>query len=933
MNMRPIHGWSTMLALSALLLLAACGARLSADERLDLARAHLGKGDAPTAVVHLKNVLQEDPSNVDARVLLADASLAAGDYDGAAKEYMRAVELGADLGDFRLSLVEALARAGGNQEVLRYTDPAEVGDDPALSYWRALALGRLGRAEEAQQAFEALRALPEFTHRAELGLARIALGSQRAEEALELLEPLAGPLANDADYWEVQAFAMVQTGQPNEAAEAFGKAADVVVDPLGARRFRYRAGEVEALLGAGRLDEARTLATALHRQAERHPIANYLMSRVELQAGNADLALAHAQAVLATESTSAVGNMMAGAASLSLGQTIQAERYLERALASDPESVPIRRLLAQTRLGLQSPERALEVLGPTLSDGRTDPTIATLAGMANVRAGDPNAAVDIFRRQLEQDPGNEDARLMLAISLMTAGRTEEALVELGNVRAADDVTRQRADLIGIAAHLQANDLLAARSLATRVAEAAPDNAALYSTLGAIFQGAGQLDEAVAWFEAALERGPDNTAAAFNLGRISASRGEIDRSIALFDGILAREPDNAAVLSARGQVDWVRGERDSAISRLERARALDPADSSSRFILTQMLAATGRSAEAVQVAREAADLAPDSAPIVNAYGVVLLDSGQPRDALPQFQRAHKSDPLQAIYLLNVARAHTALGELEPARGNLIKALALEPENPVMLAALVDVERRTGRYDAAAQALGRLEKVAEPGDPRLAMMRGELLVAQQRFTEAAAAFEEAQRRGMGGRAAVGLFDARRRGGMADPAAPLLAWLEQNPTDTSVRAVLADHYLATGNQRAAIGEYEQLVEASGSNPQFLNNLAWLYGEASDPRGIVLARRAHELAPANPMIADTLGWLLYKSGEHARAKEMLEAAVAGAPQAGDVRYRYAVVLAETGDRRGAIREARTVLANNGAANYHKPAQELLDRLEQGKE
>jgi len=89
----------------------------------------------------------------------------------------------------------------------------------------------------------------------------------------------------------------------------------------------------------------------------------------------------------------------------------------------------------------------------------------------------------------------------------------------------------------------------------------------------------------------------------------------------------------------------------------------------------------------------------------------------------------------------------------------------------------------------------------------------------------------------------------------------------------------------------------------------------------------------PDNPMIADTLGWILHKRGDNAEALELLAGAVAAAPQAGDVRYRYAEVLAATGDTAGAIREARLVLADTGAANYHEPAQKLLNRLEQGRE
>ena len=925
-------GLARLMVLSALLLLFACGAQLTAEERIDLARTQLAQGDAPTAIIHLRNVLQEDPSNVQARVLLAEASFKAADYDSAAKEYLRAIELGAEVDELRLPLVESLVRAGGTEEALRYSDPERAGDAPELRYWRALALGRSGRAEEARTLLLSLDAPPAVRDRAQVGLARIALTERKPAEVLAILAPLAGTMAGDADYWEVKAFASLQAGNAEDAVEAFREGARVVVDPLGGQSFMFRAGETEALLAAGRIDEARTVARALHAQAERNPVANYLMSRVELQSGNADQALAHAQAVLAAQPDSSVGHMMAGAASLALGQTGPAERHLERAIASEPGNLPARKLLAQARLGLQSPQRALEALGPAIGESG-DTSMIQLAGLASVLAGNPEGAVGMLREQLARDPGDDETRAMLANTLMSMGRTEEALAELGQIKAAEGAIRQRADLIAVALHLQGDDPAEARSLAARMAAGQPGDVPLRNALGALFQSVGLADEAAAWYEESLALDPADAAAAYNLGIVSAGRGELDRAGELFQGILAREPDNALALSALAQVDWAQDRRELALERLERARQTNPADSNARFVLTQYLVALGRAADAVPVAREAVTLLPGLAPVVNALGVALLESGAAGEALPQFLRASEIDPAGPIYLLNRARAHAVLGEPERAREQLINALALDPDNVGMLALLVDVERRTGSLEAAAQALARLEGAAPPGDPGVVMVRGDLLLSQQRYLEAEQAFSEAQRLGVGNRAVIGVFEARRRGGLPEPAATLLAWLAEHPDDGAVRAVLADHHIATGDQVAAIREYERLIELAPDNPVFLNNLAWLYGEAGDERALGMARRAHEFVPANPLIADTYGWLLHKRGDHAAALELLAGAVAAAPEASDVRYRYAEVLAATGDPEGAIREARIVLADTGAANYHEPAQKLVNRLERGGE
>ena len=54
-------------------------------------------------------------------------------------------------------------------------------------------------------------------------------------------------------------------------------------------------------------------------------------------------------------------------------------------------------------------------------------------------------------------------------------------------------------------------------------------------------------------------------------------------------------------------------------------------------------------------------------------------------------------------------------------------------------------------------------------------------------------------------------------------------------------------------------------------------------------LARRAWALDRDNPATADTLGWLLFKSGRRAEGLALLEQAARGAPSDGEIRRRLA--------------------------------------------
>jgi tetratricopeptide (TPR) repeat protein len=84
-------------------------------------------------------------------------------------------------------------------------------------------------------------------------------------------------------------------------------------------------------------------------------------------------------------------------------------------------------------------------------------------------------------------------------------------------------------------------------------------------------------------------------------------------------------------------------------------------------------------------------------------------------------------------------------------------------------------------------------------------------------------------------------------------------------------------------------------------LNNLAWAYSEQGDhARAIPLARKAWSLDRDNPATADTLGWILFKSGtDRAEGLALLQRAARGAPSDADIR-RHLEAAQRKSPRRG---------------------------------
>ena len=90
------------------LLLTACGpTSYSVDEHIDRAQQAHAEGDLRTAIIEIKNALQQEPSRAEARRLLGLYNLETGDAAAAEAELIRARDLSADPDAVRLLLARA----------------------------------------------------------------------------------------------------------------------------------------------------------------------------------------------------------------------------------------------------------------------------------------------------------------------------------------------------------------------------------------------------------------------------------------------------------------------------------------------------------------------------------------------------------------------------------------------------------------------------------------------------------------------------------------------------------------------------------------------------------------------------------------------------------------------------------------------------------
>jgi putative PEP-CTERM system TPR-repeat lipoprotein len=237
-------------------------------------------------------------------------------------------------------------------------------------------------------------------------------------------------------------------------------------------------------------------------------------------------------------------------------------------------------------------------------------------------------------------------------------------------------------------------------------------------------------------------------------------------------------------------------------------------------------------------------------------------------------------------------------------------------------------RAGRHEQALIVARQVQKQRSKS-PVGYLLEGDVLTVQNKPALAIKAYEQAFALNKTGAVLVKMHDSLTKAGKEKEAdARLTQWLKENPSDTSVRMYLATVSMTNKQNKAAIDQFQAVVQVDPNNIVALNNLAWLLHEAKDQRALQFAERAYTLAPENAGILDTLGWILVEQGNTARGLPLLHKATSLAPQTPEIQYRLVLALVKSGDHAKARKELEKLLASGKSFSKADEAKELLKKI-----
>ena len=607
------------------------------------------------------------------------------------------------------------------------------------------------------------------------------------------------------------------------------------------------------------------------------------------------------------------------------GRLSRAIPFLLKTRTLQPDNLDSRVKLAAIYLSTgkrkEAREESLFVLDRQPTDNEAPLVLAGTAFKA--------AEVEEVRQRLQglPAPAPSGAPVLVALGTLALRQNDLKAAEAAFKQAQSVDAKSSAAAMGLAnLYLMQNDLSQAEAAFKAAAELAPTRSPRRLQYAQFKIQHGDLAAGKRLLEEITGQVPDYLPAWIRLAEIAAGEKKYDECDALLNKVLARDGLHYDALLLRARLKLAQREPAKAVVELEQMATVYAQSPEVHYHLAMALAAVNQAGKAITRLTQAIAIEPQYAEAIVLLAGLKIKTGDPAGAIavlkplvqrrPQYAQGHflLATAYQANGNLNEAVAtYRRLMELFPknpqaplflgavllqqnqrpaARQAFEMALELAPDSLTVIEQLVRLDLAEQQYMPATQ---RVEKVLEK-NPKLApahVLLATIYLAQKDQARAEAALTKAVELQPDYGTAYLLLARMYVDSNQQPKAleKLQLALTKNTNDVGALTLMGMLQSEQRNYPAARDAYERILAV---NPKFapaLNNLSWIYAMnlGQVEKAYELARRACDLTPGDPRVADTLGWILYLKGQYTSALHLLSECAEKLPAEPTVQFHLA--------------------------------------------
>ena len=411
---------------------------------------------------------------------------------------------------------------------------------------------------------------------------------------------------------------------------------------------------------------------------------------------------------------------------------------------------------------------------------------------------------------------------------------------------------------------------------------------------------------------------------FALESDATTRARVDAALA---ELSVRHPDVSRLWLARAELAEADDATGRALDFVRRARTLEPEYPPAVTLEGRLLDAVGRADEARRVLARGSRQFPRDRELRLTYLQVLLGQGRGDEARRELSAMLDTWPGDGDLAYSLAIVEWESGDLDAAEQRLLAlaAAGIREDESWFTAGRIALARRD--FDTAAS---RFQQVA---GPQFIQAQVQVALAWQqagRLDDALALLAELRARSpeAAGQLYIAESDLRIRAGQADQALALLdgavAAMPEDDDLLYARALAAER---ADRVEVAVADLRELVRRLPDSAMALNALGYTLADrtAHAQEALGYIEQAIALAPDDPAIMDSMGWVLFRLGRLDEAITWLRRAYA-LSRDGEIAAHLGEALWQAGHQR----EARRIWAQGLRLDpENRPLRRTLERLD----
>ncbi len=899
--------------IAAVVSIPAPAADSKASRYYEDAQVRYERKDLPGAIIQLKNAIQADQKMLAAHVLLGKALLSSGDPVGAEVEFDEALRQGVSRAEVLPLLGQAYLAQGKYDALLERVTPGGL---PLAQQIDVLVLRANAQAEKesisaALKTLDEARALDPRSGPVRLAQAAFSARKGDLATANKFVDEVLSLAPSDAAAWNMRGSLQQAAGDRQNALASYAKAST-----LSPNYLEPRVSRASLLIELGRIDEADRELAAIADIQPSEPRASYMRALVATRRGDkvaTKVALEEVTSMLdpipaAVLAANKQMLMLNALAHYDLGNREKASDKLTTLLRRYPGDPAATKLQARLLLDAGNHAGAALLLEPLRRSSPNDPRVLSLLATAYMQEGNYRGASELLDQAVRYSGGAADILTDFGVSLAGIGKGDQAIEQLRHAWAKDQ-KQTRTGMILASLYLRAGQPKKALEVVETLARNDPSNLAVQNLLGVVRVAAGDRAGGRKAYERALALSPGHPGAILNLSSLDQVEGKPEAARQRLLGLLKTDEKNADAMMEMASIEQKAKHHDEAARWLDRARVNPKAAIAAGTRLAELHLLTGAIDKALTVAKEVQLSAPDNPVVLGLVARIQLakgDSSSARQTLTDMARYANYDPAAQF---EVARLQMAAGNDSGAAYSLDKALSSQPDFLPALILRAEIEIRQREFAKAEQRIKQIGEKSGGGAVAL-RLQGDLAMARGQPAAALTAYGSALKKDDNPDIALRLYRAHVAAGDAAKGVLFLdKWQANHPDNIGLLRTIGDADLRLGNFAAARAAYERILKLQPDDALAWNNLAQAALAQNDKAATGFAERAYALRPNDPVVSDTLGWLLFRQGQLDRALTLLRDARLRNSTDPEIRYHLAAALAKSGRRPEAREEVAQAL------------------------